>query len=159
MKIKIVAVGKIKEEYLNLGIKEYTKRISKYANVEIIECKDEKIPENPTLKEIDKIKELEGEKILSKIKSDEHVIILDLNGLMITSIDMAKEFTKIMVNGKNTITFVIGGSLGLGENVVKRADFKIAFGKITYPHQLIRLVLCEQVYRSFKINNNETYHK
>ena len=144
MKIKIICVGKLKEKYLVNGIKEYIKRISGYADIEVIEVADERIPEKASLAEEVIVKVKEGRKILDKIKQDDYVILLD---------------EKCMIDGKSTIDFVIGGSLGHGEDILERANFRLSFSNMTFPHQLMRLILTEQIYRAFKIMRNETYHK
>lgn len=159
MKIKIICVGKLKEKYLVDGIKEYTKRISAYANVEIIEINDERIPDNASLAEEMIVKVKEGRKILDRIKQDDYMILLDVDSRELDSVAFSKHIEECMINGKSTIDFVIGGSLGHGEDVLSRANMKISFSSMTFPHQLMRLILLEQVYRAFKIMKNETYHK
>ena len=159
MRISIVCVGKIKEKYLKLGIDEFSKRLSKYCKLEVIELDDEKAPENLSDKEMLMIKEKEGKKILSKIKDNSHVIALAIDGKNLSSEELADTMSKLAVRGNSHITFVIGGSLGLSDEVLKRADYKLSFSKMTFPHQLMRLILLEQVYRAFRINNNEPYHK
>lgn len=160
MKIKIVAVGKIKEQYFKSAISEYEKRLSAYTNIEIIEVSDEPIAKNsnPTLDQ--QIKEKEGSKILSTIKDNEYVILLDLHKVNeYDSISFANHLDKLFTNGKSTITFVIGGSLGLGENIRQRANERIILSKFTFTHQMVRILILEQIYRAFKINSHETYHK
>ena len=159
MRINIVCVGKIKEKYLKLGIDEFKKRLSKYCKLEIIELEDEKAPENLSDKEMLIIKEKEGKRILSKIKDNSYVIALAIDGKNLSSEELADTMSKLAVRGNSHITFVIGGSLGLSDEVLKRADYKLSFSKMTFPHQLMRLILLEQVYRAFRINNNEPYHK
>ncbi|MGJ9385760.1 23S rRNA (pseudouridine(1915)-N(3))-methyltransferase RlmH [Salipaludibacillus sp. CF4.18] len=159
MNISILTVGKLKEKYLKQGIQEYTKRLSAYANVEIIEVADEKAPENMSNNEMIQVKEKEGERILSKIGQDTHVIALAIEGNAWTSERLAKELDDLATYGKSKIAFVIGGSVGLSDEVLKRANSKLSFSKMTFPHQLMRLILVEQVYRAFKINRNEPYHK
>ncbi len=159
MKIKIICVGKLKEKYLKEGIQEYIKRLGRFAGVEIIELQDEKIPENASNAECEKIKACEGEKILSKITGNEYVVSLCIEGKLLSSEDLAQKISDITLNGSSTVDFVIGGSLGLCDKVKERTDFKLSFSKMTFPHQLMRLILCEQVYRAFKINANEQYHK
>ncbi|RKL66048.1 23S rRNA (pseudouridine(1915)-N(3))-methyltransferase RlmH [Salipaludibacillus neizhouensis] len=159
MNISIFTVGKLKEKYLKQGIQEYTKRLSAYANVEIIEVADEKAPENMSNNEMIQVKVKEGERILSKIGQDTHVIALAIEGNAWTSERLAKELDDLATYGKSKIAFVIGGSVGLSDAVLKRANSKLSFSKMTYPHQLMRLILVEQVYRAFKINRNEPYHK
>ena len=159
MRINIVCVGKIKEKYLKLGIDEFKKRLSKYCKLEIIELEDEKAPENLSDKEMLMIKEKEGKKILSKIKDNSYVIALAIDGKNLSSEDLAETINKLGVRGISNITFVIGGSLGLSDEVLSRADYKLSFSKMTFPHQLMRLILLEQVYRAYRINNGEPYHK
>ena len=159
MRINIVCVGKIKEKYLKLGIDEFKKRLSKYCKLEIIELEDEKAPENLSDKEMLIIKEKEGKKILSKIKDNSYVIALAINGKNLSSEELAQTINKLGVRGVSNITFVIGGSLGLSDEVLSRADYKLSFSKMTFPHQLMRLILLEQVYRAYRINNGEPYHK
>lgn len=159
MRINIVCVGKIKEKYLKLGIDEFKKRLSKYCKLEIIELEDEKAPENLSDKEMLIIKEKEGKKILSKIKDNSYVIALAIDGKNLSSEELAETINKLGVRGISNITFVIGGSLGLSDEVLSRADYKLSFSKMTFPHQLMRLILLEQVYRVYRINNGEPYHK
>ena len=159
MRINIVCVGKIKEKYLKLGIDEFKKRLSKYCKLEIIELEDEKAPENLSDKEMIMIKEKEGKKILSKIKDNSYVIALAIDGKNLSSEELAETINKLGVRGISNITFVIGGSLGLSDEVLSRADYKLSFSKMTFPHQLMRLILLEQVYRAYRINNGEPYHK
>ena len=159
MRINIVCVGKIKEKYLKLGIDEFKKRLSKYCKLEIIELEDEKAPENLSDKEMLMIKEKEGKKILSKIKDNSYVIALAIDGKNLSSEELAETINKLGVRGISNITFVIGGSLGLSDEVLSRADYKLSFSKMTFPHQLMRLILLEQVYRAYRIsiefrNNN-----
>ncbi len=159
MRINIVCVGKIKEKYLKLGIDEFKKRLSKYCKLEIIELEDEKAPENLSDKEMLMIKEKEGKKILSKIKDNSYGIALAIDGKNLSSEELAETINKLGVRGISNITFVIGGSLGLSDEVLSRADYKLSFSKMTFPHQLMRLILLEQVYRAYRINNGEPYHK
>ena len=159
MRISIVCVGKIKEKYLKLGIDEVSKRLSKYCKLEVIELDDEKAPENLSDKEMLMTKEKEGKKILSKIKENAHVIALAIDGKNLSSEELAETIDNLGVRGTSHIVFVIGGSLGLSDEVLKRANYKLSFSKMTFPHQLMRLILLEQVYRAFRINNNEPYHK
>lgn len=159
MRINIVCVGKIKEKYLKLGIDEFKKRLSKYCKLEIIELDDEKAPENLSDKEMIMIKDKEGKKILSKIKDNSYVIALAIDGKNLSSEELADTINKLGIRGVSNITFVIGGSLGLSDEVLTRADYKLSFSKMTFPHQLMRLILLEQIYRSYRINNGEPYHK
>lgn len=159
MKIKIIAVGKLKEKYLKQGIEEYTKRLSKYCKCEIIEVPDEKAPEQLSPAEMAGIKVREGAKILSKISDNEFVFALAINGKDYSSEEFAQVIDQVTLRGKSTITFVIGGSLGLSDEVMARSDQQISFGRVTYPHQLMRLILTEQVYRCFRIIHGHAYHK
>ncbi|EAZ85338.1 23S rRNA (pseudouridine(1915)-N(3))-methyltransferase RlmH [Lysinibacillus sp. FSL R7-0073] len=159
MNITIVSVGKLKEKYLKMGIDEYVKRLGGYAKMDLIEVPDEKAPEQLSDAEMDIVKKKEGERILAKISADTYVIALAINGKMKTSEQMAADLESLMTYGKSKIAFVIGGSLGLHEDVLKRADEQQSFGKMTLPHQLMKLVLVEQVYRSFRIMKGEPYHK
>lgn len=159
MNIKIIAVGKLKEKYLKQGIAEYVKRLGSYCKLEMIEVNDEKAPENLSDKEMELIKEKEGERILAKVNDQSYVFALAINGKQYESIAFADQINQLGIQGKSNITFIIGGSLGLSNQVLKRADQEISFGKLTFPHQLMRLVLVEQVYRAFRIMNGHTYHK
>ena len=159
MRINIICVGKIKEKYLKLGIDEFKKRLSKYCKLDIIELDDEKAPENLSDKEMEMIKDKEGKKILAKIKDTSYVIALAIDGKSLSSEELADTINKLGIRGISNITFVIGGSLGLSDEVLSRADYKLSFSKMTFPHQLMRLILLEQIYRSYRINNGEPYHK
>lgn len=159
MKIKIITVGKLKEKYLVQGINEYLKRLQSYAKVEMIEVSDEKAPENLSEAEMLQVKSKEGERILAKISDNEYVFVLAINGKQFSSEEFSKEIEQLGINGKSQLTFVIGGSLGLSDDVVKRSQKQLSFGKLTYPHQLMRLVLVEQIYRGFRIMRGEPYHK
>lgn len=159
MNINIIAVGKIKEKYIQEGIKEFSKRLSRYCKLTIIEIEDEKAPENLSDKEMEGVKSKEGEKILNKIPPSSFVIALVIEGKQLTSEGLAEKFEDIMVNGSNDITFIIGGSLGLDSEVINRSNFKLSFSKMTFPHQLMRLILLEQVYRAWRIIKGEPYHK
>lgn len=159
MNIKIITVGKLKEKYLKMGIAEYTKRLGAYCKMELIEVPDEKAPEKLSEAEMVQVKEKEGERILAKISDQSYVFALAIEGDQRTSEKFSKEIEQLGIQGKSNIVFVIGGSLGLSEAVMKRSNTKISFGKMTLPHQLMRLVLIEQIYRSFRIMKNEPYHK
>lgn len=159
MNITVISVGKLKERYLKLGIEEFSKRLSKYCKLDMIELDDEKCPENLSDKDMEIVKNKEGSKILSKIKSNSYVIALAIDGKNLSSEELADTISKLAVRGNSHITFVIGGSLGLADEVLKRADYKLSFSKMTFPHQMMKLILLEQVYRAFRINNNEPYHK
>ncbi|UNL42718.1 23S rRNA (pseudouridine(1915)-N(3))-methyltransferase RlmH [Ligilactobacillus agilis] len=159
MNIKIIGVGKLKEKYLKQGIAEYAKRLGKFCKFEIVEVPDEKAPEKLSAAEMEGVKEKEGERILAKIKDKEYVFALAIEGKERSSEEFAQEIAQLTTYGRSDITFVIGGSLGLSPAVLKRAETKISFGKFTLPHQLMRLVLSEQIYRAFMINNGSPYHK
>lgn len=159
MNIRIIAVGKIKEKYIQEGIKEYSKRLSKYCSLEIIEVDDEKAPENLSDKEIDIIKQKEGERILSKIPQDSYIISLEIQEKEISSEELSNKLNNLMIEGSSNITFIIGGSLGLSDTVSSKSNFKLSFSKMTFPHQLMRMILLEQIYRSWRIIKNEPYHK
>lgn len=158
MTIKIYAIGKIKDFY-KTGVDEYVKRISGYAKVKIIEVKDDSISEKPSQSEIIKAKDNEGKRVLSLLKNNEFLIGLDLNKKEFTSEEFASFLNEKLVTNGASISFVIGGSYGLSDELKKRVNTSITLSKLTYPHQLARLVLLEQIYRAFKIINNETYHK
>jgi len=159
MKIQIICVGKLKEKYLKDGISEYSKRLLRFCNLEIVELSDEKIPQNPSEAECQKVIETEGSEIMKRINKDSYVISLCVEGKPLTSEAFANKFSEITLSGKSSITFIIGGSLGLSDEIKKRSDFRLSFSSFTFPHQLMRLVLTEQIYRAFKINANEEYHK
>lgn len=159
MNIKIVCVGKLKEKYFKDGIAEYVKRMSRFAKVKIVQVPDEKAPEKLSPAEMEQVKEIEGKRILDKIKDKEYVYVTAIKGKERTSEAFAKELSNLTTYGHSDITFVIGGSLGTSEAVNKRADDLISFGKFTMPHQLMRLVLIEQIYRAFMINSGSPYHK
>lgn len=157
--IHIISVGKLKEKYLMQGIDEYKKRLSSYAKVDIIEVPDEKAPEHLSEQEMEQIKQREGERILAKIPNDAYVIALAIEGKMKSSEQFAASLDKLATYGKSKIAFIIGGSLGLSKQVMQRADEALSFSKMTFPHQLMRLILLEQIYRAFRINRGEPYHK
>ncbi|CAK7060562.1 23S rRNA (pseudouridine(1915)-N(3))-methyltransferase RlmH [Tissierella sp. P1] len=159
MNIRIVAVGKIKEKYIQEGIKEFTKRLSRYCSLDIIEIDDEKAPENLSEKEMEIVKTKEGERILGKIPQNSFVIVLAIEGKQLSSEELSEKMADLMINGINDITFVIGGSLGLSIDVMNRSNFKLSFSKMTFPHQLMRLILLEQIYRGWRIMKGEPYHK
>lgn len=159
MNITLITVGKLKEKYLKQAIDEYSKRLSRYCKLDIIELPDEKTPDNASANEEKQIKEKEGRGILSKIKDNSYVIAMDLKGNQITSEEFASFIDRCGVTGNSNIVFVIGGSLGLSEDVLRRANYKLCFSKMTFPHQLFRVMLLEQVYRAFRIMKGEPYHK
>jgi len=159
MNITIICVGKIKEKYLKSAIDEYTKRLSRYCKLNIVELGDEKTPDNASEKEELMIKEKEGEAILKSIKDNMFVIALELKGSMISSEELSNYIKDLGIKGESNIAFVIGGSLGLSKAVLERANYKLCFSKMTFPHQLFRVMLLEQVYRGFRIISGEPYHK
>nr|WP_295682318.1 23S rRNA (pseudouridine(1915)-N(3))-methyltransferase RlmH [uncultured Lachnoclostridium sp.] len=159
MKITVVCVGKIKEKYLSMAIEEYSKRLSRYCKLEIIELPDEKTPDNASPAEELQIKKKEGERILKNIKDSAYVIALAIEGKMLSSEELADKMQQLGVNGESHLVFVIGGSLGLDAEVLDRADYKLSFSKMTFPHQVMRMILLEQVYRGYRIMSGEPYHK
>ncbi|GHU85300.1 23S rRNA (pseudouridine(1915)-N(3))-methyltransferase RlmH [Bacteroidia bacterium] len=159
MQIKIISIGKIKENFLKDAIAEYSKRLSKYTKLDIVELPDIEIPEKENDKIFTQIKLQEGVNILKKIKDNDFVITLEIEGKNLSSTELAEFFSKQMIDGKSNFVFVIGGSLGISDDVKNRSNFKLSFSKMTFPHQLFRVMLLEQIYRAFKINNNEVYHK
>ncbi len=159
MNVKILCVGKIKEKFYRDAIDEYLKRLSKYASVTVVEVADEKTSENASDTEIDIVKEKEGERLLKHINERDFVIALAILGKQMDSVAFSKYIEDLGISGKSTIDFVIGGSLGLSDTVLKRSDFQISFSKMTFPHQLMRVVLLEQIYRGMRIMKNEPYHK
>ena len=159
MKITLVTVGKIKEKFFEDAIKEYSKRLSRYCKLEILQVADEKTPEGASETVELQIKEKEGQRILSLIRDDAYVIALAIEGKMLDSEELAERIEKLGVSGISQIVFVIGGSLGLAAQVMKRADYALSFSRMTFPHQLMRVVLLEQIYRSYRIMNHQPYHK
>lgn len=159
MNISVVCVGKVKEKYYRDAIAEYLKRLSKYCKIEVIEVADEKTPDNASENVELQIKAKEAERILKHIKDDMYVIALAIEGKKLDSVALSQKIEQLGVMGKSNIAFVIGGSLGLHPDVLKRADFKLSFSDMTFPHQLMRVILLEQVYRGYRIMNKEPYHK
>lgn len=159
LQIQLLCVGKIKEKYLQAGIDEYLKRLSSYAKVNIVEVPDEKTPDNASAAEEEQIRAKEGEKLLRYIKAGSYVMALAIGGKNLSSEELANTMADLALQGKSDVTLVIGGSLGLAPAVLERADYKLSFGKMTFPHQLMRMLLLEQVYRGFRINRGEPYHK
>lgn len=159
MEITIIAVGKLKEKYLKNGIAEYLKRMKSYAKVKIVEVNDEPAGQTLSNAEIEQVKNAEGQRIIEKIPKRARVVALDLKGKNLTSEAFAAEIEETMTYGMSQIVFIIGGSNGLSDEVLQKTNLKISFGKMTYPHQLMRLILIEQIYRAFKIMRNEPYHK
>ena len=159
MKVKIIAVGKLKEKYLRDGIAEYGKRMSRFAKFEIVELADEKTPDNASAAQNQQIMEKEGERILAKISERDYVIVLAIEGKQLSSEAFSQVIADATLRGYSDIVFVIGGSLGLADKVKKRANLRLSFGLLTLPHQLMRLVLSEQIYRAFMIQQGSPYHK
>lgn len=159
MKVTILCVGKVKEKFYRDAIAEFSKRLSRYCKLDVIEVSDEKTQEDASENEIRIVKEKEGERLLKNIKEDAYVICLCIDGKQMDSEELSEKIEKLGVQGTSHICFVIGGSLGLSDEVVKRADMKLSFSKMTFPHQLMRVILLEQVYRSYRIMNHEPYHK
>ncbi|BAH07099.1 23S rRNA (pseudouridine(1915)-N(3))-methyltransferase RlmH [Clostridium kluyveri] len=159
MNITIIAVGKLKEKYLKAAVEEYSKRLSRYCRLNIIEVQDEKTPDNASSSEQDIIKEKEGRRILKYINDNMYVVALDLKGSMMGSEEFSKFVGNLGLSGKSNIAFIIGGSLGISSEILKRADYKLCFSKMTFPHQLFRIMLLEQIYRGFRIMKGEPYHK
>ncbi len=159
MKITCIAVGKIKEKYYAEAIKEYAKRLSRYCKLEILELPDEKTPDGASMAEEAVILEREGERILKVIREDAYVIALAIKGRALDSLEFSHRLEQLGVEGRSHIAFVIGGSLGLSQAVMERADEAVSFSRMTFPHQLMRVILLEQVYRSFRIMKGQPYHK
>lgn len=159
MRITVLAVGKIKEKFYQDAIKEYLKRLSRYCKPDIIQVADEKTPNEAGYGMVKQIKDKEGERILANIKDGSYVVVLAIEGEMLDSEGLAERIGSLGISGTSQIVFVIGGSLGLSEAVLKRADYRLSFSKMTFPHQLMRVVLLEQVYRGYRILNGEPYHK
>lgn len=159
MKITILCVGKVKEKFYRDAIEEFVKRLSRYCKLEIVEVSDEKTDEQASETEIRIVKEKEGERLLKSIKEDAYVITLCIDGKQLDSEELSEKIEKLGIQGASHIYFVIGGSLGLADEVIKRSNFKLSFSKMTFPHQLMRVILLEQIYRAYRIMNNEPYHK
>lgn len=158
-RINIIAVGKVKERFFTEAIHEYEKRIGRFARLDIIEVQDEKTPENASEAVNRQIREKEGERILKNIRGGSYVIAMAIEGKMYDSLELSDHIRDLGIRGQSHLTFIIGGSLGLSDQVLQRADEKISFSKLTFPHQLMRVILLEQIYRSYKIMNHEPYHK
>ena len=159
MKITLITVGKIKEKFYQEAIAEYSKRLSRYCKLNIIEVPDEKTPDKASETVEEQIKEKEGQRILSKLSEDAYTIVLAIDGKNLDSVELAEKIQNLGVNGVSHIQLIIGGSLGLHDSVMKKADFKLSFSRMTFPHQLMRVILLEQVYRSYRIISGEPYHK
>lgn len=157
--ISILAVGRLKEKYLAEGAAEYLKRLASYARVEIVEVSDENCPDKLSPAECEKVKGKEGDRLLKRLRRDTYLVALDLRGRLYTSEEMADVLGKLALEGKGDITFVIGGSLGLSKAVLEKADLRLSFSRLTFPHQLMRVILLEQIFRWFKIARGELYHK
>lgn len=159
MKITVITVGKIKEKYLKDAIAEYSKRLSKYCKLEIIEVSDEKTPDNASEVVEEGIRSKEAERILKYVKDDAYIMTLEIGGKQLASEELADKIDKLGVQGTSHIIFIIGGSIGLGKEVLNKSNYALSFSKMTFPHQLMRVILLEQVYRSYRIISNEPYHK
>ena len=158
MKIAVIGVGKLKEKYFVMAVEEYDKRLSRYCRLELMETADEKTPDGASPAEEERIKRLEGERILKAVREEDYVIALAIQGEALSSEELAQKLQDLSIRGRR-IVFIIGGSLGLHDSVLARADMRLSFSKMTFPHQLMRVVLLEQIYRSFRIIKGEPYHK
>lgn len=159
MKLTILTVGKLKEKYLKDAVAEYSKRLSRYCKLEIVEVPDEKVPENASPAAEESICQREGERLMKHIRSDSYVITLEIGGTMLDSVEFARKIEQLGVQGKSHLIFVIGGSIGLGKEIRDRSDYALSFSKMTFPHQLMRVILLEQIYRGFRIVEGAPYHK
>ena len=159
MEIRILSVGKIKEKYLNAGIAEYAKRLSRYCKLTFCQVADEKTPDRASDALNEQIKDTEGQRLLKHIREQDYVIALAIDGNMVDSVELSRKIGQLGVEGRSSIAFVIGGSLGLSDAVLQRADYRLSFSRMTFPHKLMQMILLEQIYRGFRILNNEPYHK
>jgi len=159
IKITVLAVGKVKDKYLLQGIEEFKKRLSRFCKLELIEVKDESIPEKASEKDLELVRQKEGRLLLDKLPETAYLIAMDIDGKQMSSIEFANKIQQIGTYGQSHLVFIIGGSVGLAEEIKKKADLKMSFSKMTFPHQLFKLIFLEQIYRAFKINANESYHK
>lgn len=159
VKITVISVGKLKEKYLKDAIAEYAKRLGRYCRLELLEVADEKTPEHAGSASEEGVRAKEGERILRLLRDDAYIITLEIDGAQLSSEKLAERIEDLGIQGKSHIIFIIGGSIGLGEEVRRRSDFALSFSKMTFPHQLMRVILLEQIYRSFRIINGEPYHK
>ncbi len=159
MNIKIICIGKLKEKYWNDAVKEYSKRLGGYCKFNVVELKESKLPSNPSRADEINVINKEGNDVISNIKDNDYVITLEIEGKQLDSLEFSKTINKLALVGKSDIIFVVGGSLGLSDFVKNRADFRLSFSNMTFPHQMMRVILLEQIYRSFKIIRNESYHK
>lgn len=159
MKIQIICIGKLKEKYWTEAVAEYSKRLQRFCTLEIVELKEARLPDKASAADEENVKLEEGRSILKQISDSTYVITLEVLGKALSSEELAGKIENLVGMGRSDIAFVIGGSLGLSAEVSRRADFKLSFSRMTFPHQMMRVILLEQIYRSFKINRNETYHK
>lgn len=159
MEIRIISVGKIKESYLTEGIQEYAKRLGRYCRLTFCQVADEKTPDKASDALNEQIRHTEGDRLMKHIREQDYVIALAIDGKMLDSVELSRKIGQLAVEGKSSIAFVIGGSLGLGSQVLARADFKLSFSRMTFPHQLMQMILLEQIYRGYRILNHEPYHK
>lgn len=159
MEIKILSVGKIKERYLTAGIAEYAKRLSRYCKLTFCQVADEKTPDKASEALNLQIKEIEGDRLMKHIREQDYVIALAIDGEMLDSVELSRKIDSLGISGNSSIAFVIGGSLGLSDKILKRADYKLSFSRMTFPHQLMQMILLEQIYRAYRIINHEPYHK
>lgn len=159
MRITIAAVGKLKDKYLKDGIAEYVKRLSRFADVDLIEVEDEQAPDSLSPAQAEQVKQKEAERLLKRIKEGSYLVLLDVSGEQLSSEAFSNKLESIMLGGSSHITFIIGGSLGVDSSLIKAAQYRISLSRMTFPHQLARLILLEQIYRGFKIMRNEVYHK
>lgn len=159
MEIKILSVGKIKEKYLTAGIAEYAKRLSRYCKLTFCQVADEKTPDKASEALNLQIKEIESERLMKHIREQDYVIALAIDGQMLDSVELSRKIDSLGISGNSSIAFVIGGSLGLSDKILKRADYKLSFSRMTFPHQLMQMILLEQIYRAYRIINHEPYHK
>lgn len=159
IKVNIIAVGKLKEKYLKDACAEYTKRLGAYSKINIIEINEERCGDNPSSNEIEQVKQKEGERIIAKIPKGSYVITMCIEGQQMSSEEFSKKLEEISICGHSEVTFIIGGSFGLSDEVKATSKLRLSFGKLTLPHQLMRVVLLEQIYRAFSISNNSKYHK
>lgn len=159
MEIRILSVGKIKEAYLNAGIQEYAKRLSRYCRLTFCQVDDEKTPDKASEALNAQIRDTEGKRLMKLIREQDYVIALAIDGKMLDSVQLSQMLGRLGVEGKSSVAFVIGGSLGLSEEVLRRADYRLSFSRMTFPHQLMQMILLEQIYRGYRILNHEPYHK
>lgn len=159
MEIRVLSVGKIKEKYLTEGIQEYAKRLGRYCRLTFCQVADEKTPDKASDALNEQIKLTEGQRLMKHIREQDYVIALALDGKMLDSVELSQKLGQLGLEGKSSVAFVIGGSLGLGDQVLSRANFRLSFSKMTFPHQLMQMILLEQIYRGYRILNNEPYHK